>query len=685
MKIPNPLFWIGLALFSTFTVYLLTMCPTVYLGDSGELTAAAYALGIAHGSGYPLYTLVGKLFCLIPLGNIAFRMNLMSACLGVATVWLVYSLIMRMTGSRLGAFVGSLFLAFTPVFWFQMVSAEVYTLHAFFVALLIRLLWWWDERREFLILVLFVFVVGLSFGNHLQTVMLAPGVLWIVVSGDRRVLWNLRRFMILGLFFVIPLLIYVYLPIRTEAGAAIHWGDPNTWERFWAHVSGRSHRGSYVMNEAVWESWVRTKEALWFVWSQFGVVLFLSVWGWVKSSMRWRVFWVLVMVFDFVYTVFLNTISLKITPFNLSTCIGLAVLTGVGVKHVVAWMRGLQRVGMNTRRVVQVGFGVIPVLALVLNFQECNQSKNYTAYEQALNIFRTASAGDVIFMNGDNFVFPVVYGRIVERMEETVRIYDRLNVVFKIADIGRCGKDEKTSWVEKRNRAEQEIIKATAGHKIFYAVFGAYSIWAGARYRLLPYGVLYRVVREGEKVDWTEVERVWRCYATESFDAEMARDFMNREVYGYFYFKYGKYLMLSSRPAAGLSKMRLASHVAHDDTLIHSDIAVFLIDQGFFEEARQALEKASVYNEDLSGIHNNWGYYYHKQGDYEKAIGSFKRAIELVPNHYGYQNNLAFAYYEAGDLSASLRAFQKSLALNAYQPKIRKFVEEHLSKNDPGS
>ena len=63
---------------AVFAVYLRTDCPTIYLGDSGELSAAAFALGIPHGSGYPLYTLLGKLFCMVPLGNIGFRMNLMS-------------------------------------------------------------------------------------------------------------------------------------------------------------------------------------------------------------------------------------------------------------------------------------------------------------------------------------------------------------------------------------------------------------------------------------------------------------------------------------------------------------------------------------------------------------------------------------------------------------------------------
>ncbi|MBW1744598.1 MAG: DUF2723 domain-containing protein, partial [Deltaproteobacteria bacterium] len=81
-------------------VYLYTTCPTVYLGDSGELTAAAFSLGIPHNSGYPLYALIGKLFCMVPLGPVGFRMNLMSSMFAVLTVWLVYSLIVKITTSK---------------------------------------------------------------------------------------------------------------------------------------------------------------------------------------------------------------------------------------------------------------------------------------------------------------------------------------------------------------------------------------------------------------------------------------------------------------------------------------------------------------------------------------------------------------------------------------------------------
>ena len=293
-----------------FAVYLKTLCPSVYLGDSGELTTAAFSIGVPHNSGYPLYILVGKIFSMIPIGNIGFRMNLMSACFSVMTIWLIYSIVFKITRSTLSSTVASLTLAFTPVFWSQSVAAEVYALHSFFVALLIKLLLWWDERKEFSLLLLFVFITGLSFGNHMQTVMLAPAVLFIILSRDKMALLNIKNILIFFVFFLLALSLYLCLPIRTDAGAAIHWGDPNTLERFLAHVTARAHRGGYVLTKGPLEYLTRTRDMLWFVGFQFGALLIFFIFGLLKlRSLRWKVFFIGVILFDFVYAVFLNIIG----------------------------------------------------------------------------------------------------------------------------------------------------------------------------------------------------------------------------------------------------------------------------------------------------------------------------------------------------------------------------------------
>jgi len=662
---------------SVFAVYLSTICPTVYLGDSGELTVAAFCLGIPHNSGYPLYTLLGKLFCLIPLGNIGFRVNLMSTVFAVLTVWLVYSFILRITASQVSAFAGAFVLAFTAILWSQTVSAEIYTLHTFFVALLIRLLWWWHEKRTFCRMALFVFTTGISFGNHMQTVMLAPAVLFIILSGDYKTLVSFKNFFFLSLLFVFALLLYLYLPIRTEAGAAIHWGDPNTLERFLAHVTARAHRGGYLLTKGPLEYLSRTGEALWYVGAQFGVALIFALLGWIKSaSARWRIFFVAVILFDLVYTVFLNIISLEITPFGLPTCIVLAILIGIGIAHILKATRHHGLIGNRTHKTMEATFCILPAILLTFNIGLCNQSHNYTAYEHALNIFRTVNSRGTLFLDGDNNLFPVTYARIVEHAREDVTLYDRYDLFFKMPFPDNLNGVFYGNWKDLKPIVEKQIVEK-ARHGVFLAVYNPFTFSIPERHSLLPYGILYGVFESQSSYDQKEVEDIWNHYSTESIYDSFERDFMTREVSAYFHFSLGKYLFMLGWPAQGLKHIKSASQIGYNDTIIHSDIGVFLTNQGLFEEARSELEKALIHHEDLSGVYNNWGYYYYKLHDYHNAAVYYRKAIELDPQNCGYYNNLGLTLWDASRKDEAVCAFQESMAINPNQPKVESFLKRY--------
>ncbi|MFH1350400.1 MAG: DUF2723 domain-containing protein [Pseudomonadota bacterium] len=659
-------------------VYLSTVCPTVYVGDSGELTAAAFSLGIPHSSGYPFYALIGKLFCLVPIGNVGFRMNLMSSFFSLLTLWLIYSLTMRITSSALSSLAGGLILAFSPLFWSQSLYAEVYSLHTFFVALLTKLLWRWDEKKRTHSLIIFVFITGISFGNHLQTVMLAPAVLFIIISGNKEALLNVRNIMLLTLFFILALSLYLYLPIRTGAGAAIHWGDPDNLDRFLTHVTARSHRSGYVLNMTMSEYLIRAKESLKIIADQLGVLIVFSVWGWMKlTSVRWRIFFLLLIIFDLFYTVCLNTIALEVTPFNLSTCIVLAILAANGIACALSTIKGFSRISASTQKIVKMGVCAASVIPLFVNFSLCDQSINYTGYEHAVNIFRSLEPGNTMFMDGDNNIFPVVYGRLVERMGEDVTIFDRYNLLFKWSLDGHVfsfyGK-----WEEFRSAVEKRIIKMKAPQGVYFAVFNPHMISVPDQYQVIPHGILRRVVQDRSILKKDLYKNVWYYYSMESFSADFDRDYMNREVCSNFWFDRGRHLFLVGQYDLGLKNIRLASKIGYNDTGIHSDIAVFLTDQGFFEEARQEMEKASRYYIDLSGVYNNWGYYYHKFGDYPNAISSFRKAIELRHRNSGYHKNLALSLYEAGKKEEALLALKKSLEINKDQPGIHRFIAENL-------
>jgi tetratricopeptide (TPR) repeat protein len=666
-------------------VYLSTICPTIFFGDTGEVTAAAFSLGNPHNSGYPLYCLIGKLFCMIPIGNIGFRMNLMSTAIGVVTLWLVYSIILRMSFSKVGAFVGAMALAFAPSFWSQTVSADVYMLHAFFVALLARLLLWWDETREHYRLVIFVFVTGLSFGNHMQTVVLAPGVLWMVFSGDRKALLEIKRFAGVTVFFLAALSVYVYLPIRTEAGAAFHWGDPNSIDRFIAHVTGSAHRDVYFFNLSVGNCLLRARDALGLLWSQFWGGLIVSVYGWLTCTRRWRLFWVLIVLGDLSFTLFLNTISLEVRVFMLPTTLVLAILMGVGFGHGLERLRNSLVIGTRLETGVRATCCLLPLLALMLNYSVSNQSRNYTAYEWAMDISRTVNPGATLFLEGDNNFFPVLYCRVVERFREDLTLYDRENIAFKIPYIGKGRGNFYGNWESFRSILEKEIIKQREPDGVFYAVFELNTIRLPEKYQLVPYGLVYQVVEREKLKNPYRVENVWKYYANESFFDDFGRDYLNRQVCAHFFYRFGEYLFMARDRRGGYKYLRRAASVGYDDSGIHVLVALGFADEGFFEEARDEVEKVAIYQKDAGVVQNAWGCYFYKKTDYDKAIIAFRKATEYSPRQAQYYKNLAMALYREGRADEGNLNSRISLKLEGDQPDLiemmRQYGQEQLPRN----
>ena len=128
----------------TFLLYAAGACPTIYVGDSGELVTAVHTVGIPHPSGYPLYVLTGKLFTLVvPLGSVAYRMSLFSAVFAAGAVGLVYAAARRAGLHPVASVFGASLLAVSPSYWGEANVQRVYSLNAFFVAASILIFFEW--------------------------------------------------------------------------------------------------------------------------------------------------------------------------------------------------------------------------------------------------------------------------------------------------------------------------------------------------------------------------------------------------------------------------------------------------------------------------------------------------------------------------------------------------------------
>lgn len=192
---PYRIRWFDIAAASIITLivlimYILTLAPSVIAGDSGELTTEIYQMGACHPPGYPLYGILGKLFTFLPVGDIAYRVNLYVAVCGAFAIFLFYLVAVKLLGFNrdtgkpslsihLPAVVSSLIFAFSYDFWQQSsASGKFYSLNVLLVAaMLFVMILWYEEIMAFRnennnhfaerMTILLAFIMGLSLTDHM--------------------------------------------------------------------------------------------------------------------------------------------------------------------------------------------------------------------------------------------------------------------------------------------------------------------------------------------------------------------------------------------------------------------------------------------------------------------------------------------------------------------------------------
>lgn len=243
----------GVAL-AAFCLYAVVAPPGFYWLDSAELSAAAFALGSPHPTGFPLYCVLAKAATLVPIGELAFRINLLSACCAALAVLWTTRLVIESCRDDLPALVGAagagMVLALSLPFLRQATVAEVYAPTA---ALLAGTLVLVDRvargaprgtnARWGLALAL---VAGLGAGLHVTYGLVALPILALLALRLRQgARWPLMA-PLLALFVAGALI--TYLPVRSaaEGTAAVDWGHPDRLDTLVDHLSAQRIRTAYA-------------------------------------------------------------------------------------------------------------------------------------------------------------------------------------------------------------------------------------------------------------------------------------------------------------------------------------------------------------------------------------------------------------------------------------------------------
>ncbi len=434
-----------------FVLYAITACRTVTFIDSGELATVAWTMGIAHPTGYPLFSVLSWIFAHLPLGlRPIFQLNLMAAFFCSVALFVFFRFMVfflrevssggqaeqgdqEFTATVIPAAFGTLVLGFSETYWAQALAIEVYSLHLLLIAVV---LWFFlraiSEARNAPADAAagtirsrawfgFAFSLGLAFTNHMTTILLAPAfiTLFFTVHGFGRRAW--KRIALLVPPFLLGFSLYLYLPLRAAEHPVMNWGDPASLQRFLWHFSGKQYR-VWIFSST--ES--AAKQMKYFIDTLPGVFaifpLLFALAGLValfRRSRRLFVFTLLLFAGCILYSI--NYDIHDIDSYFLLAYVTVGIWAAVGAK----WLLDSQR---NAGRVKLAAAGCIAAAFVVagVNYNAADESGDRLVEEYTRDVFRSVDSNAlVISYQWDYFVSSAYYFQLVEDVRPDVMVIDK--------------------------------------------------------------------------------------------------------------------------------------------------------------------------------------------------------------------------------------------------------------------
>jgi len=499
----------------SLVVYNATLTPSLSYRspDGNELATVCYQLGLAHMTGYPLYTWLGKLFTYLPIGDIAHRVNLMSAVMAAGAVALLYLILRQLTGRKLVSALVALFFAFSLTFWSQAVIAEVYAPNVFMLVLCVLLLLRWARTRRRGYLFVFGLAYGLSMGTHLSNLGFAPAYVLFILLVDWRILKRPGELLgALGLF-ALGCLQFLWLPYKASmlVDLPMARNAPITLERFYTYTLGAFPQMKFAFPlVAIPGRIVIYFELLRQNLRVFGMLLgIMGMWAMLfKDTKRFYLFisMYLVHVYFFIqYRVFdldvffipAHMLFLLFMGYGLHSVMGLVEKLIVRVTGYRATISKLLRVSLAMSATLILIVGVL--WQLRANYARNDRSQDVATNDFYENVFELLPEASVLLGKGGVFGYDMFYYRYV---------YDvRPDVVMPMAVRGGKppGRDDwqegatvfSTEWSDpnKAKRTPWSVPRELVDHGTWYVprLVGQNGIGAGFGQRRL---VLYELQEE---------------------------------------------------------------------------------------------------------------------------------------------------------------------------------------------
>lgn len=722
----------------SFYVYLSTSCPTLYIGDNGELVTTAYVLGISHPPGYSLFCIIGKIASImIPVGDIALRVNIINSLLASFSIVILYNVfkLIALKNAAEKPFVYSmagasaaLIFGFSKTFWSQVVVAEVYVINIFIIVFLFYILLLWERKCEQIdgniktamensgisnlssatYFYLFIFVYGIGIMNHYMVIYLSP-VFFVYIYLNRRLLRiSEQRLIIAGAILFLSLSIYLYMPIRALANPILNWGDPTTFLKMKKHIL-REQYGPISKNPRSISLFVEQFSVYFkYLFNQFTpyLIILVPIGAWFSYLRNKKHFWMLLSVFIMESIILVFVLNYKMdfkelymaNIFFITSYIIASIWLGFGLIYV------FEKIRMHWRTAIILG--LIPLLPLITYYKENDKGRTYFAYDYGINLLSTMEPNSVLFTSGDNPMFILAYLTMVRNMRPDIKIYDDFGCVFE----NIYGEDflflNQKDHDQRIYEKQKQLIERITDRQIYYSLGSFMQKMPGVASDTIALLYLIKKSSDFEKLkprDNVDLSKgrsseinlknlrpmtplaIWKTYKIGNIDNPdiIAEDYLGREISARYYFAKGEYFRLLNRKSDAMKEYGKAAEISEAVEWVLNNLAAMFTKYGWIEEALKLYRRIIEINPKNAIAHNNYGVTLLGQGKSEEAMEEFKTAIKLEENYADAHNNLGNVYYKKA-LTAQSDAIRKTMT-DVAKDEFSKAINSNPNHSDAWS
>ncbi|MCS7230694.1 MAG: DUF2723 domain-containing protein [Elusimicrobiota bacterium] len=678
---------LGILIIAVFIIFLHNTSPYVNSGDSGEFITTSYILGIAHSPGYPLYSVIGKIFSfIIPFGNYAYRINIMNVLFSVFILIIFVLFISNFVIDKLKIFVSMfifLIFLFSEPYFRNTVQTEVFVLNIFFALLLLCFSYKEIKKSSFKNWYMISFLFGLSLGNHHTIVFLLPSIIYLFFVNRIKI----KMIFIFFLFFMLGFSIYLMLPLRAAKDPYFNWGNPKSLVNLYNVIIRKDYGTFQLTVEKKNEYNIRN--------------ISVQISRFFKRTIRdLGIFLLFLIFFSFVKIYFSNKkLFFYLILMYLISGLGFLILSNLPYSDIYEGILERFYILPNFVGIFSIVLSIIYfdekflkipliiVLILLLNkifnnFHICNYREYYLNYDYGINILRTLPKNSFLFMDGgDDTFYTLGYMQAVERRRLDVRLHDRGGLVFRNIygkDFRSLTKEEKE---ERRIIVEKSLINK---FPVFYSTFNRNIL---PNIELKYAGVLYVV----------ESQFVSNLYNKDIF----------KQIYSYrsLYHKYYDYRSKALVPIylfmeavnetdirKKISILKLCYFLWKEVDWLKNNILIELhneaykaFNQGDIQLSKDIYELILKINPKDTSALLNLGVIFENLNEISLAEEYYNRVIEIAPYNSTAYYNLGVLYWKQSKWDKVIEYFNKALALQPDNYQIKYYINraiEEKKKND---